>query len=114
MREHDTVTYEREGNVAVATIDRPGARKPSTTRRPAASGRRGGVAALRRRRRRPRRRSHGRGHFCSGADLKEMDLEDPPEGWLGCSRMDVSEPTVAAAEGAERFAEGEGRGGEGL
>lgn len=37
--------------------------------------------------------------FSAGADLKKMDLEDRPEGWLGFSRMQVDKPTIAAIEG---------------
>lgn len=37
--------------------------------------------------------------FSAGADLKEMDLNDRDEGWLGFSRMNVSKPTIAAVEG---------------
>jgi enoyl-CoA hydratase len=39
------------------------------------------------------------GTFSAGADLKAMDLEDDPEGYLGFSRMEVSKPTIAAVEG---------------
>ncbi|WP_248906307.1 crotonase/enoyl-CoA hydratase family protein [Halocatena marina] len=39
------------------------------------------------------------GTFSAGADLKAMDLEDRPEGWLGFSRMHVEKPTIAAIEG---------------
>ncbi len=37
--------------------------------------------------------------FSAGADLKKMDLEDGPEGWLGFSRLEVEKPTIAAVEG---------------
>lgn len=37
--------------------------------------------------------------FCAGADLKRMDLEDGPDGYLGVSRKRVSKPTIAAVEG---------------
>jgi len=37
--------------------------------------------------------------FCAGADLKKMDLEEGPDGYLGMSRMRVSKPTIAAVEG---------------
>ena len=37
--------------------------------------------------------------FSAGADLKKMDLEDRPEGWLGFTRMRVGKPTIAAIEG---------------
>jgi enoyl-CoA hydratase len=39
------------------------------------------------------------GTFSAGADLKAMDLEDTPDGWLGFTRMEVSKPTIAAVEG---------------
>ncbi len=39
------------------------------------------------------------GTFSAGADLKAMDLEDRPEGWLGFTRMSVAKPTIAAIEG---------------
>jgi enoyl-CoA hydratase len=38
------------------------------------------------------------GTFSAGADLKAMDLEDRPEGWLGFTRTRVSKPTVAAMQ----------------
>ncbi|MDF1597935.1 MAG: crotonase/enoyl-CoA hydratase family protein [Acidimicrobiia bacterium] len=39
------------------------------------------------------------GVFSSGADLKDFDLVDRPEGFLGFTRMTVSKPTIAAVEG---------------
>jgi enoyl-CoA hydratase len=39
------------------------------------------------------------GTFCSGADLKAMDIVDGPDGWLGMSRLHVSKPTIAAVAG---------------
>lgn len=39
------------------------------------------------------------GDFSAGADLKELDLEDRPEGYLGFTRMEVTKPTIAAVEG---------------
>lgn len=39
------------------------------------------------------------GTFCAGADLVAFDLEDHPNGFLGCTRFDVSKPTIAAVEG---------------
>lgn len=39
------------------------------------------------------------GTFCSGADLKALDLEDHPDGWLGMSRLFVTKPTIAAVAG---------------
>lgn len=37
--------------------------------------------------------------FCAGADLKQFDLVDRPEGHLGMSRLEVGKPTIAAIEG---------------
>ncbi|MWG34088.1 crotonase/enoyl-CoA hydratase family protein [Halomarina oriensis] len=96
--DHETVRYDREDGVAVVTIDRPNARNAVDSR--TALGLRDawkrfdtdeealvGVFT-------------GAGeHFCAGADLKRMDLEDREEGWLGCSRMRVEKPTIAAVEG---------------
>lgn len=39
------------------------------------------------------------GTFCSGADLKAMDLGDGPGGWLGMSRLQVTKPTIASIAG---------------
>lgn len=39
------------------------------------------------------------GVFSAGADLKDFDLIDRPEGFLGFTRMIVSKPTIAAVEG---------------
>ncbi|MEX0825686.1 MAG: crotonase/enoyl-CoA hydratase family protein [Acidimicrobiia bacterium] len=39
------------------------------------------------------------GTFCSGADLKAMDLADGPGGWLGMSRLQVTKPTIASIAG---------------
>jgi len=39
------------------------------------------------------------GTFCSGADLKALDIVDGPDGWLGMSRLSVSKPTIAAVAG---------------
>ncbi|MFD1514613.1 crotonase/enoyl-CoA hydratase family protein [Halomarina rubra] len=96
--DHETVRYERDEGVAVVTVDRPESRNAIDDR--TALGLRDawrrfdtddeallGVLT-------------GAGDdFCAGADLKQMDLEDREEGWLGCSRMRVDKPTVAAVEG---------------
>ena len=37
--------------------------------------------------------------FSAGADLKDFDLIDRPDGFLGFTRMIVSKPTIAAIEG---------------
>lgn len=39
------------------------------------------------------------GTFSAGADLKSMDLEETPDGWLGLTRAAVSKPTIAAVAG---------------
>jgi enoyl-CoA hydratase len=93
-----TVTYERRGNVAVISIDRPEVRNAVDRATAAALGeawRRfdadssANVGVL-----------HGRGgNFSSGADLKAFDLEDGPDGFLGFTRMRVGKPTIAAVEG---------------
>ncbi len=93
-----TVTYERRGNVAVISIDRPEVRNAVDRATAAALGeawRRfdaddsAYVGVL-----------YGRGgNFSSGADLKTFDLEDGPDGFLGFTRMRVGKPTIAAIEG---------------
>ncbi len=93
----DTVRYEREGPVAVVMIDRPGARNAvddATARGLRDAWRRfeeddAAVGVL----------TGAGGTFSAGADLKAMNLEDRPEGWLGCTRMRVDKPTIAAIEG---------------
>jgi enoyl-CoA hydratase len=96
--DHETVRYDREGGVVVVTVDRPDARNAVDNR--TALGLRDAwrrfdadeaalVGVL-----------TGAGDdFCAGADLKKMDLEDREEGWLGCSRLRVEKPTIAAVEG---------------
>jgi enoyl-CoA hydratase len=90
--------YDRAGDVAVITVDRP-ERKNAIDRETA---RQLGelwdrfeedddalVGVL-----------HGaNGTFSAGADLQAMDLEDGPDGWLGFTRKEVSKPTIAAIEG---------------
>ncbi len=94
----DGVRYERNGSVAVVTVDRPERRNAIDNE--TAEGLRDAferferdesalVAVL----------TGTRGTFSAGADLKAMNLEDRPEGWLGFTRMRVSKPTVAAVEG---------------
>lgn len=92
-----SVTYEREGPVAVVTIDRPGRKNAidlATAEALGAAWRRfdaddAAVGVL-----------HGAGGvFSAGADLKAFDLEDRPDGFLGFTRMTVSKPTIAAVEG---------------
>jgi enoyl-CoA hydratase len=93
-----SVEYERRGSVAVVTVDRPG-RRNAVDRETALALRAAwerfdeddavDVGVL----------TGANGTFSAGADLKAMDLEDDPEGYLGFSRMQVSKPTVAAVEG---------------
>ena len=92
------VDYERRGPVAVVTIDRPDHRnaidndtamalREAWQRFDDDDGALIGVLT-------------GAGEiFSAGADLKKMDLQDRPAGWLGFSRMQVSKPTIAAVEG---------------
>jgi enoyl-CoA hydratase len=92
------VEYTREGPVAVITIDRPEAKnaidnetalalQDAWQRFDADDDALVGVL------------TGDEDVFSAGADLKKMDLEDRPEGWLGFSRMRVDKPTVAAVEG---------------
>jgi len=100
-----TVHYEVEGPVALVTIDRPEVRNAidgSTAKQLAESFRNFeaddalSVAVL----------TGADGTFCSGADLKavssdqnnlRVDLEG--DGPLGCTRMNLSKPVIAAVEG---------------
>ncbi|MFB6179800.1 MAG: crotonase/enoyl-CoA hydratase family protein [Halorientalis sp.] len=91
------VEYDRRGSVAVITVDRP-ARRNAIDRETALALREAwerfddddaAVGVL----------TGANGTFSAGADLKAMDLEDDPEGYLGVSRMTVSKPTIAAIEG---------------
>lgn len=92
------VTYEREGPVAVVTIDRPERKNAidlATARALGSAWRRfdsdeaAAVGVL-----------YGAGGvFSAGADLKAFDLEDHPDGFLGFTRMSISKPTIAAIEG---------------
>jgi enoyl-CoA hydratase len=96
--EYETVRYDRRDGVAVVTIDRPDARNTvddETARGLRAAWRRfdaddetlEGILT-------------GAGEtFSAGADLKRMDLVDREEGWLGCTRLRVGKPTIAAVEG---------------
>jgi enoyl-CoA hydratase len=93
----DSVSYEREGPVAVVTIDRPDRRNAIDNATAEALGDAwdrfeeddAAVGVL----------TGSEGTFSAGADLKAMDLEDRPEGWLGFTRERVSKPTIAAIEG---------------
>ena len=100
-----TVHYEVEGPIAVVTIDRPEVRNAidgSTAKQLAESfqnfesDKALSVAVL----------TGADGTFCSGADLKavssdqnnlRVDLEG--DGPLGCTRMSLSKPVIAAVEG---------------
>lgn len=92
------VRYERDGPVAVVTIDRPEVK--NAIDRETASGladaverfetdEEAAVMVL----------TGADGTFSAGADLDAMDLADGDGGWLGISRTHVSKPTVAAIEG---------------
>ncbi|WP_178915089.1 crotonase/enoyl-CoA hydratase family protein [Natronomonas gomsonensis] len=92
------VHYEREGPVAVVTVDRPGRRNAIDNETAESLGDAWArfeedddalVGVL----------TGSEGTFSAGADLKAMDLEDRPEGWLGFTRTRVSKPTIAAIEG---------------
>ena len=93
----DEVSYERRGPIAVVTIDRP-ERRNAVDRATAEAlldvwtrfeEGDAAVGVL----------TGADGAFSAGADLKAMDLEDSPEGWLGFTRERVSKPTIAAVEG---------------
>jgi enoyl-CoA hydratase len=93
-----TVTYETRGRVAIISIVRPDVRNAvdrATARALGAAWHRFDdddhvdVGIL-----------YGAGgNFSAGADLKAMDLEDHPDGFLGFTRMEVGKPTIAAVEG---------------
>ncbi len=94
----DPLRYERDGSVAVVTVDRPERRNSIDNE--TAEGLRDAferferdesalVAVL----------TGSEGTFSAGADRKAMNLEDRPEGWLGFTRTRVSKPTIAAVEG---------------
>lgn len=92
------VSYELRERIALITLERPDRR--NAVNKEAADGLReawqlfdsdGGadVAVL----------SGAGGVFSAGADLKDFDLVDHPDGFLGFTRMIVSKPTIAAVEG---------------
>lgn len=92
------VHYEREGPVAIVTVDRPKRRNSidnETALRLQDAWRRFDadddalVGVL----------TGSEGTFSAGADLKAMDLEDREEGFLGFTRTRVNKPTIAAVEG---------------
>jgi enoyl-CoA hydratase len=91
------VHYERDGPVAVVTIDRPERRNAidhetsqrlldAFTRAETSDAK---VVVL----------TGADGTFSAGADLKAMDLDDSPEGWLGFTRTRCAVPVIAAVEG---------------
>jgi enoyl-CoA hydratase len=91
------VRYERDGPVAIVTVDRPARRNAidyETSQRlldafTRAEGSDAAVAVL----------TGSEGTFSAGADLKAMDLQDSPEGWLGFTRTRCAVPVIAAVEG---------------
>lgn len=99
-----SILYERDGPVAVITINRPGARNAIDG--PAAEALAGAV-------RRFEDDAQARaavltgagGHFCAGADLKSIPsgtgprVEETGDGPLGPTRMVTVKPVIAAVEG---------------
>jgi enoyl-CoA hydratase len=96
----EEVRYERQGNAALLTIDRP-RRRNAVDAATAKLLRRGfdefeadadaRVLIL---------TGAGGEAFCAGADLKAIDLDvDDPAGPMGFSRLTPSKPTIAAIEG---------------
>lgn len=93
-----TVHYDRDGPVAVVTVDRPDRRNAIDHATSEALGDAfdrfeheddARVAVL----------TGSEGTFSAGADLKTMDLRDTPDGWLGFTRRRLEKPVVAAVEG---------------
>lgn len=93
-----TVRYDLRGPVAVVTVDRAERRNAVDRATADALG-----AAWRRFAADDRARvgvlTGAGGTFCAGADLKAMDLEARPEGFLGFTRLTVGKPTIAAVAG---------------
>jgi enoyl-CoA hydratase len=92
-----TVSYEREGAVAVVTIDRP--EQKNAIDRETAAGLSDAIDRFEESDAAAAVLTGSAGTFSAGADLKKMDLEDGPDGWLGISRRHVEKPTIAAVEG---------------
>lgn len=102
-----TVDYEREGPVAVATVDRAGRcnavdRETADAPLDAWSRSQDGDAAV-------GILTGGDGTVSAGADLEAMDLTDNIEGWLGFTRTRVSSPPTpqsraTAGQAASRWA----------
>lgn len=93
------VKYELKGSTAVITIDRPEVRnavdketadelKEAWDRFDNDDDALVGILT-----------GEGEAAFSAGADLKKMDLDDGPEGYLGFTRTRVDKPTIAAVEG---------------
>ena len=94
------VRYERRGAAAVLTIDRPERRNAIDAA--AATGLRQGLEEFEADQGARVMVLTGAGGkaFCSGADLKALDLDvDDPAGPLGFTRLTPSKPTVAAIDG---------------
>lgn len=94
------VRYERQGAAAVLTIDRPHRRNAIDAA--AASALRKGLEEFEADERARALILTGAGGeaFCSGADLKALDLDvDDPAGPLGFTRLTPSKPTIAAIDG---------------
>lgn len=93
-----SVRYEQRGSVGIATIDRP-ERRNSVDRQTALAL----AAAVTTFEADDETRvlviTGSGGTFCAGADLKEFDLVDDPNGFLGFTRMVTTKPTIAAIEG---------------
>jgi enoyl-CoA hydratase len=94
------VRYERRGAAAVLTIDRPHRRNAIDAA--AASALRGGLEKFEADEGARALVLTGAGGeaFCSGADLKAIDLDvDDPGGPLGFTRLTPSKPAIAAIDG---------------
>jgi enoyl-CoA hydratase len=99
----DTVRYERVGNAAVITIDRPARRNAVDGQTAEALG-----ESYRLFEADPDARvlvltGAGEAAFCAGADLKAIETFAPrltaPEGPLGFTRLTPAKPTIAAISG---------------
>jgi enoyl-CoA hydratase len=96
----DPVDYERVGNAAVLTINRPERR--NAVDRATAQALRASFDSFEEDESARVLVLAGAGGeaFCAGADLKAMDLDvDDPAGPMGFSRLAASKPTIAAIDG---------------